>query len=222
MNWHIESCQSREVYVKRGYNQTMKKLLLLILIITSSLQSAQLEHIKIVNQDFSIITETYDIYNSKGEVMKLYKEESDRKPRYILGLILKDNTGTCSDFKIQQGAYEINAADIIFYSLWDRRGKVYDAPYGARITHYKMLEDHSIVKKSSYLYIESTSKNYNDESGMKYLFTPPQTDQEKEELQTYIKEVEQKYKGTFVFENEAKDLIVEVKKALKRKMQKIW
>ncbi len=200
----------------------MKKLLLLIFIITLSLQSAQLEHIKIGNQDFSIVTETYDIYSSKGEVMKLYKEERDRKPRYILGLTLKDNTGTCSDFKIQEGAYEINGTDIIFYSLWDRRGKVDDAPYGARITHYKMLEDHTIVKKSSYIYIESASKNYDDESGMKYLFTPPQTDKEKEELQAYIQDVEQKYKGTFVFENEAKDLIAEVKKALKRKMETTW
>ena len=200
----------------------MKKLLLLIFIITASLQSAQLEQIKIGNQDFSVVTETYNIYNSKGEVMKLYKEERDRKPRYILGLTLKDDTGTCSDFKIQEGAYEINGTDIILYSLWDRRGKVYDAPYGARIAHYKMLEDHTVVKKSSYIYIESASKNYNYYSAMKYLFTPPQTDQEKEELQTYIKEIEQKYKGTFLFDNEAKDLIVEVKKALKRKMERTW
>ncbi len=208
------------MYVKRGYNQTMKKILLLIFTITLSLQSAQLEHIKIGNQDFSIVTETYNIYNSKGEVMKLYKEERDRKPRYILGLTLKDDTGTCSDFKIQEGAYEVKGTDITLYSLWDRRGKVDDAPYGARITHYKMLEDHTIVKKSSYIYIESARKNYNDESGMKYLFTPPKTNQDKEELNAYIKEIEEKYKGTFVFENEAKDLIAEVKKALKRKMEK--
>ena len=200
----------------------MKKLLLLIFTITASLQSAQPEHIKIGDQDFSVVTETYKIYNSKGEVMKLYKEEGDRKPRYILGLTLKDDTGTCSDFRIQEGAYEINDTDIILHSLWDRRGKVNDAPYGARITHYKILEDNSVVKKSSYIYIESARKNYNEESGMKYLFTPPETDQEKEELQTYIKEIEQKYKGIFVFDNEAKDLIVEVKKALKRKMEKTW
>ena len=210
------------MYVKRGYNQTMKKLLLLIFIITALLHSAQLEHIKIGDQDFSVVTETYKVYNSKGEVMKLYKEERDSKSRYILGLTLKDTTGTCSDFKIQEGAYEINGTNIILYSLWDRRGKVYDAPYGARIAHYKMLDDHTVVKKSSYVYIESASKNYNYYSGMKYLFTPPKTDKEKEELQAYIQDVEQKYKGTFVFENEAQDLIAEVNKALKRKMEKIW
>lgn len=200
----------------------MKNILLLIFIITASLQSAQIEQIKIGNQNFSISTETYKIYNSKGEVMKLYKEERDSKPRYILGLTLKDDTGTCSDFKLQEGAYEINGTDIILYSFWDRRGKVYDAPYGARITHYKMLEDHTVVKKSSYLYIESARKNYNYKSGMKYLFTPLKTPEEKEELRAYIKEIEQKYKGTFVFEDEATDLIAEVKKALKRKMKSTW
>jgi len=200
----------------------MKKLLLLIFIITVSLQSAQPKHISIEDQDFSIVTETYNIYNSKGEVMKLYKEERNGNLTYVLGLTLWDTTGTCSARKIQKGAYEINGTDIMLYSFWDRDGKIDNAPYGARITHYKMLEDHTVVKKSSYLYIESTRKNYNYYSGMKYLFKSPKTEQEKEELQTYIQEIEEKYKGTFVFEDEAEDLISEVKKALKRKMKSIW
>ena len=200
----------------------MKKLLLLIFTITASLQSAQSEHIKIGNQDFSIVTETYNIYNSKGEVMKLYKEERNHKLTYVLGLTLKDTTGTCSIRRIEKGAYEINGTDIMLYSFWDREGKIYDAPYGARIAHYKMLEDHTVVKKSSYIYIESARKNYSYKSGMKYLFTSPQTDQEKEELQAYIQDIEEKYKGTFLFGNEAKDLISEVKKALKRKTEKTW
>ena len=200
----------------------MKKLLLLLFTLTTLLLSTELKQITIGNQDFSIVTETYDIYNSKGKVMKLYKEEPDHNLTYVLGLTLKDNTGTCSIIKIQQGAYEINGTDIMLYSLWDKRGEIYDAPYGARITHYKMLEDHTVVKKSSYVYIETASKNYDEESAMKYLFTPPKTEQEKEALHEYVQEVEQRYEGTFVFDNEAKDLIREVKKALKRKMDRIW
>lgn len=200
----------------------MKILTLLFLGFTQFLFSSESMHVTIGNQDFTIVTETYDIYNSKGEVMKLYKEENDGKLIYILGLTLKENTGTCSIIKIQQGAYEINGTDIMLYSLWDKRGRIDDAPYGARITHYKMLEDHSVVKKSSYIYIESASKDYKDESGMKYLFIPPKTDHEKEELQAYIEEVEQKYEGTFVFDNEAKYLIAEVKEALQRKVNRRW
>lgn len=200
----------------------MKRLLLLMFTITISLHSAQHKDIKIGDQDYAIVTETYDIYNSKGQVMKLYKKEHDDKLTYILGLTLKDKTGNCSDVRVQQGAYEINGSDIMLYSFWDRRGEIYDAPYGARIVHYKILGNHTVVKKSSYIYIETASKKYNDDSGMKYLFTPPKTDQEKEALRTYIEEVEQQYKGTFVFGSAAKDLIAEVKKALKRKMEKKW
>ena len=218
ISWRTELYQEQI----KWYNKSMKILTLLFIGFTQFLFASDLTQITIGKQNFSIVTETYDIYNSKGEVMKLYKEDSNGKLTYILGLTLKENTGTCSIVKIQQGAYEINGTDIMLYSLWDKRGRIDDAPYGARITHYKMLEDHAVVKKSSYIYIESSSKGYNEDSGMKYLFTPPQTDHEKEELQAYIEEVEQKYEGTFVFDSEARDLITEVKEALQRKMNRRW
>jgi len=41
-------------------------------------------------------------------------------------------------------------------------------------------------------------------------------------LYAYIKEVEQEFKGIFVYDNEAKNLIEEVNKALKRKMKRVW
>lgn len=200
----------------------MKIFILLFAALTMHLFSAELKHITMGHQDFSIVTESYDIYGSKGEVMKFYKEERNNDLTFILRLTMKDHTGSCADKGIQEGSYEINGTDIMLYSFWDRRGKAYDAPYGARIAHYKMLDNHTVVKESSFIYIESERKNYNEESGMKYLFTPPKTDIEKEELRSYIEDVERQYKGTFVYGNEAKDLIKEVKKALKRKMQRIW
>jgi len=200
----------------------MKRFLLLIFTITASLHGAQTEQIKLGNQDFSIVTETYDIYNSKGEVMKLYKEEHNTNSTYLLGLTLKDNTGTCSNKRIQERAYEINGTDIIFYSFWYRRGNVHDAPYGARITHYELLEDRTIVKKSSYIYIESARKNHDDESGMKYLFHTPKTAKEKELFKNYITEMERTYKGEFVFGDESKRLIKKVKEALDRKIKSRW
>jgi hypothetical protein len=51
------------------------KLFLLMLFTASTLfGTAELKHITIKNQDFSIVTEAYDIYDSKGEVMKLWME----------------------------------------------------------------------------------------------------------------------------------------------------
>lgn len=200
----------------------MKILISLFLIITQLLFSAELKHVTMGHQDFSIVTESYDIYGSKGEVMKFYKEERNNDLTFVLRLTMTDHTGSCADKAIQEGAYEINRTNITLYSFWDRRGKAYDAPYGARVAHYKLSDDRTLVKEASYIYIESERKKYNDESGMKYLFTPPQNEEERKELQNYIEDVERQYKGTFVYGDEAKVLIKEVKKALKRKMQRAW
>jgi hypothetical protein len=200
----------------------MKLFLLILLTLTTLFATAELEHITIGNQDFSIVTESYKIYDSKGEVMKLYKEERNNDLIFVLSLILKDSTGTCADKSMQTGTYEINGTDITLYSFWDRKGKAYDSPYGARIQHYEMLPDHTVILNSSKVYIETSRQSYDRESGMKYLFTPPNTNSEIEALQAYVKSVEKEYKGAFVYDNEAKRLIEEVDEAFRRKMKAEW
>lgn len=200
----------------------MKILLLLFLGITQILISAELKHIAIGNQDFSITTETYDIYDSKGEVMRLYREERNNDLTFILRLILKDRTGTCADKSMQEGSYEINGTQITLYSFWDRKGRAYDSPYGARIQRYEMLPDHTVILKSSKVYIETARKSYDKESAMMYLFTPPKTNIQKEALQAYVESVEKEYKGTFIFDDEAKKLIEEVQKSFRRRMKTKW
>ncbi|MFC2057625.1 hypothetical protein ACFLR6_01665 [Campylobacterota bacterium] len=200
----------------------MKLFLLIFLTLTTLFATAELEHITIGNQDFSMVTESYEIYDSKGEVMKLYKEERNNDLIFVLSLILKDSTGTCADKSMQTGTYEINGTDITLYSFWDRKGKAYDSPYGARIQRYEMLPDHTVVLNSSKVYIETARKSYDTESGMKYLFTPPNTKSEIEALQAYVRSVEREYKGTFVYDNEAKKLMEEVHEAFRRKMKAEW
>jgi hypothetical protein len=190
--------------------------------VSTLFSSANLEHLSIGNQDFSIVTESYKIYDSKGEVVKFYKEERNNDLTFVFSLILEDATGTCADKSIQSGSYEINGTNITLYSFWDRKGKVYDSPYGARIQHYEMLPDHTVVLKSSKLYIETARRSYDQESAMKYLFTSPQTASEKEALQRYIRSVEKEYKGTFVYEDEARALLNEVQEALRRKIRSKW
>jgi len=200
----------------------MKLFSLLLLTAGMLFASATLEHVTLGNQDFSIVTESYKIYDSKGEVMKMYKEERNNDLTYVLSLILKDNTGSCADQSMQEGAYEINGTTITLYSFWDRKGKVYDTPYGARIQHYQMLPDHTVVLRSSKIYIETSRKSYDTQSGMQYLFSPPKNNTEKEALQSYVRSVEREYKGLFVYGEEAKTLLKEVQDALKRKMQSKW
>jgi len=200
----------------------MKLFLLMLFTVSILFGTAELKHITIKNQDFSIVTEAYDIYDSKGEVMKLYKEERSNDLSFVLSLIIKDRIGTCSDQSMQDGSYEINGTNITLYSFWDRKGKSYDSPYGARIQRYEMLPNHTVVLKSSKVYIETARKNYDSESGMKYLFTPHNTNSEIEALQAYVKSVEREYKGVFVYDNEAKKLIEEVHEAFRRKMKSKW
>jgi hypothetical protein len=200
----------------------MKLFLLILLSANTLFATAKLEHITIKNQDFSMVTEAYDIYDSKGEVMKLYSEEQNNDLNFVLSLILKDRTGTCADKSMQDGSYEINGTAITLYSFWDRKGKAYDAPYGARIQQYEMLPDNTLKRISSKVYIETDRRNYDKKSGMKYLFKVPQNDKEKEALNRYVKSVEIEYKGVFVFDEEAKKLIKEVDDALIRKIKKRW
>jgi hypothetical protein len=200
----------------------MKKILIFVALLTQSLLSTELIHVNMGNQDFSITTESYKIYDSKGDVMRLYKEERNNNLTYIFSFSLKDRSGACSDQSREDGHYEINANKITLYTRWERKGKAYDAPYGARIQVYEVQADHSIRKISSILYIETERENYNKASGMKYLFTAPKTAEERKKLQFYVDAVEHKYKGTFVFGDEAKILTDKVYDALQRKIKSTW
>jgi len=200
----------------------MKKTVFLLLLVAQAVMGAELKHITIGNQDFSLTTETYDIYDSKGEVLRLYREERNNNLTFVFSLILKDRTGACSDKSVEDGYYEINGTTLTLYSHWDRRGKAYDAPYGVRVQVYKLKDNYDLVRTSSRLYIETARPNYNENSGMKYLFKAPQTKEEKASLKAYVNAVERNYKGTFVYGDEAKKLIKEVEEAMTRKMKSIW
>jgi len=200
----------------------MKKTLLTILLLTYALIGAELKHTTIGNQDFSLTTETYNIYDSKGEVLRLYREERNNNLTFVFSLILKDRTGACSNKSMEDGYYEINGTTVTLYSHWDRKGKAYDVPYGIRVQVYELKDNYDLVRTSSKLYIETTRPNYNENSGMKYLFKAPTTEAEKASLKDYVQKVEHTYHGTFVYGDEAKKLIEEVEAAMTRKMRALW
>ena len=200
----------------------MKRYLLIVLTLSQSLFSASLEHITINNHDFSVVTEQYEFYDSKGEVMKLYKEERNKNLSFALRLTLKDTTGGCSSKSIEEGAYDINGSVITLYTQWKRRGKAYDAPAGVRVQRFEVQNDGTLEQVFGELYIETARKRYAEDSGLKYLFTPAKTKEEKDEFTAYIKEVERMYKGTFVFGAKKKELKKEVKEALTKSFKASW
>ncbi len=198
------------------------KYFYLLLFLATRLFSASLEHIVINNQDFSIVKQSYDVYDSKGEFLKIYREERNDNLIFILRLTLEDATGKCSNKSVEDGSYEINGSIITLYSYWDRMGKAYSSPYGARIMRYEVQKSGKLKKLSSNLYIETQRKNYDPDSGIKYLEQEPKTPKEIEMLKSYIGDVERNFEGTFVYKEEAKALLKEVKKALERKMKAQW
>lgn len=180
------------------------------------------EHIEIGGYDFSLITETYDIYDSKGKVLKLYYEARNNDLLHRLSFTLHDETGSCSAKSIEEGAYEIEGNTITLYTFFDRRGRIYDVPYGARITKYKVQKGGVLKMVDSRLYIETAKKEFDRESAMRFLWETPKTDEQKAAFAAYVAEVERIYKGRFLFNEDARTLLEEVKHALDRKMAKRW
>lgn len=200
----------------------MKKIVLPLLVATYALFATDITHMNIGNQDFMLTVEQYDVYDSKGEVLRVYKEKRNNDLIFMFNFILKDRTGACSAKSVEDGYYEVNDTAITLYSHWERRGKAYDAPSGARIQVYSIDENFNLTKTSSKLYIETERQNYNETSGMQYLFKKPQNEKEEKAFKAYVNAVERNFKGTFVFGDEGKKLIEEVEDAMGRKMKAIW
>lgn len=196
----------------------MKHIFILVFAF-SQLFSESIQPITINNQQFNIVKESYSIYDSKGEFIRFYKDKNETA---LFQLTLKDITGDCSSKSLEDGAYEIDEKGITLYSFWDRGGRAYLEPYGARVQRYEVETDGTFKRVFSKLYIETTRKKYDTDSGMEYLFRKPTTLEEEKNLKKYVDEVERVYHGTFVFGEEAKELLSIVKKALRKKVKLLW
>lgn len=198
------------------------RIYFLLLLSITELFSQKVEHTFINNQPFTIVKEHYNEYGIKGEFMRLYKGKEQNQSKKILTFTLSERDSSCKATESEEGSYEINGSVITLYSSWKRNKKAYDEPEGARVKIYKLLDNGSLKRLSSRVYIEMTKKDYDKDSGMKYIFNEPKTEAEKKALQTYIGKVEKEYDGKFVLKKEAKLVIKEVKEALHRKIQFIW
>ena len=178
------------------------------------------KHLVINKHEFVIVTESYNIYDSKGTFMKFYDANSSDEA--LFRLTLGDATGNCSERSLEDGSYEIKGDMITLYTLWHRRGNAYLAPYGAKIQKFKVGSNGKLKMISSQIYLEETKRNYDIESGMQYLFHAPKRKEEQEKLMEYVKGIEKKYEATFMFGEEGKMLIFTVKEAMRRKFKKTW
>ena len=194
----------------------MKKILLILSVLSQYIY-ASLSDVTINNHQFSIMTKSYDLEDTKGTYIKFYKDE-----KMLFRFTLKDSTGACSSKSLIDGHYEIDGNKITLYSFWNRRGKAYLAPYGVRAQVYDVLSSGQLKLHSARVYIESSKYKLDKDSGMRYLFISPKNEIEKRELKEYISTIEEAYNAKFVFGKEKELLFKEVKKALQRKMKSTW
>ncbi len=196
------------------------------LLVSSSLKGipqGEVRGLNVGSSNFTILTENYDLYDSKGVSMKLYREEENEDLTYLLTLVLEDKTGGCSGKSIQKGAFSVEGNILTFYHLWQRTGLVDDVPYGAKITRFEVQNDKTFKLLSSKIYIESHRQKKGDESGMAYLFTVAKTQNQKEKLDNYISHMEKIFEGKFLPAEEGKKLIEEVEEALTSKTKHaVW
>jgi len=199
----------------------MRIYLLWLMFLVPIFSSGASKEVLIGQQHFTFTEKNYDLYGDKGITLTIYSY-NNKKKNEIFSFIMENKSGPCSDKAVQVGTYEINGTKITFYSHWRRQGKAYTSPIGDRIQVYEVENNGTLKKISSRLYIERERRNYNKESGMKYLFTVPQTEEQRNSLLHYIKKVEKIFEGDFVYDKRAKELADEVGAALRRKRMQQW
>ena len=196
----------------------MKYFILLLLIHTY----LDAKDVQIGGRTYTIVEESYNEYNDKGIAMKLYKKTDNKDALPLFSFTVENQLGGCGERSMQEGSYEINGTMLTFYTHWARSGRAYDAPSGDRIQHYVMDNNGTMHFKEGILYIEQQAKNYDKESGQKYLYVKPTTQREKEKLQEYIQNIEHTFGGRFVFDDAAVKLHKKVENALMKKRQTRW
>ncbi len=193
----------------------------LSLLVMFPLFGAELSSFLLGDKELIVVNEQYDLYKSKGEVAKFYKEQSNRDLKFLKSFTLQEHSGGCAAQAYEKGVYEVNGTRLYFYTQWSRSGKAYDAPIGVRIEEYQ-LEGEQLKRCSSLFYIELEKRGKEAPEGMEFLFAKPKNSKEEHLLNEYINEVEKDYNGKFLLGDEAKALQERVDRAFKRALKQRW
>ena len=177
---------------------------------------------EINGQPFVLLKEKYAEYDSKGRTVTFYKKEKSQDLTFVFSFLLEDATGGCNDKSLEHGTYEVNGTALTLYTLWERKGSVDDAPFGGRIKRYEVSKSGEIKLRSSQLYVEKHTEGSDPDSGMKFLFDAPKTKEEKESLAEYVGSVEKYFHGDFLFGDDAKALMIEIREAQKQHFKRRW
>ena len=180
------------------------------------------EHFTLNGHDYTVLTERYDEYESKGRVAKFYRDEPNYDLTYLFAVTLEEKTGGCGERSIEEGAYRIEGDTITVYTRWEREGKAYIAPKGYRVRVLRFGCDGNVTQTQGRLYVETARREYADE-GMRYLDGGADTPQKQAALARYIADAERRFHARFVTDTKAREALrKEVFEALQQKVQQRW
>jgi len=189
---------------------------------TMSLLSQDIVRMQIHGNDYLWLKERYDAYETKGEAVKLYREEPNFDLTYLLSVVLEEKSGGCGARGLIDGAYRTEGDVLKIYTRWRRELKAQMVPEGYRVQTYRFDANGTLRFISGKLYVRTAQEGFADE-GMRYIDGGADTPEKKAALQRYIKEAEARFKATFVRDNNARDALKkEVEEALRQKARKRW
>jgi hypothetical protein len=131
----------------------------------------------------------------------------------------------CNSIVIELGGYDIHGNLIVFYSYWANMGSALASYYGVRKQVYQVSDKGQVKLKDSVLNIISgpmTEENEASGHGGDFLeLNTKEKDLEQNlALKKYVRLIEKKFGGKFVFSDEADHLRKEVKTRLESEIQK--
>ncbi len=176
----------------------LRYLLLTLLCVSTLAGEDAIRRLQKGDYTYVLLTEPYDLYDSRGKSVKFYREEPDENLTYLLTFVLEDRTGGCLGKRIQRGVFRFEDENLTLYTLYERSGSIKEAPEGAMITRYRIGKNGALQFVSRRFYIESHRRSKHDRSGMRYLFKAPQNAEEKALLKAYVQKQERIFEGEFV------------------------
>jgi hypothetical protein len=187
-----------------------------------SYAQSDIEHFTLNGQDFAVVTETYDLYETKGRVAKFYKNDAVDERNLELVVTLEEKSGGCGARSIEYGTYRIRNDRLVVYTQWRREPKARFAPVGFRKQIYTADLNGSLRRIEGEIYIETGRPDEADE-GMRYLFAKKLDAAQKKALAHYIRSVRKTYGAAFVSTPSQKETLDrEVREALHHTRIKHW
>lgn len=151
----------------------------------------------------------------------------ENKP--LLAVLHKDVWADSNSRSVMVGDYDATDSTFVLYHFWAKAGDAPVSPYGARIQTYG-LEKEGLILKESRIYLETMSdyyvNQYRDKENLDYhvgvvfLHAVPESADERQELNAYVRGVEREYGAEFVWGEEADRLLVTVRERLAAELRR--